>query len=46
MAARVCDFVWMNPPKFLGAQFCKEQNKFIDEVKYILCVITVTRSYR
>ena len=36
MAAKVFDFVSMNPPNFLGSQFGKDPQKFIDEVKKIL----------
>ena len=39
MAAKVCDFVRMNPPKFLGSQVCKDPQKFIDEVNKIFAVI-------
>ena len=46
MAARVCDFLKMNPPKFLGSQACKEPQKFIDKVKKIFCVMSVTGSDR
>ena len=46
VAARVCDFVRMNPPKFLGSQVCKDPQKFIDEVKKIFGVMSVTGSDR
>ena len=46
MAARVCDFVRMNPSKFLGPHVSKEPQKFIDEVKKIFCVMSVTGSDR
>ena len=45
MAARVCDFVRMNPPKFLGSQVGKDLQKIIDEVKKIIGVMSVTGSY-
>ena len=44
MAAIVCDFVKMNQPKFLGSQVCKGPQKFIDEVKKIFGVMSVTCS--
>ena len=46
MAARVYDFVRMNPSKFLGPHVSKEPQKFIDEVKKIFCVMLVTGSDR
>ena len=46
MAARVCDFVRMNPPKFLGSQVGKDPQKFIDKVKKIFGVMSVTGSDR
>ena len=46
MAAKVFDFVSMNPPNFLGSQFGKDPQKFIDEVKYIFGVISITGSDR
>ena len=33
------EIVWMNPPKFLGSQVCKDPQKFIDEVNKIFAVI-------
>ena len=45
MAAKVCDFVRMNPPKFLGSQVGKDLQKIIDEVKKIIGVMSVTGSY-
>ena len=33
VAARVCDFGRINPPKFLGSQVCKDPQKFIDMFK-------------
>ena len=35
VAAKVCDFVRMNPPMFFGSQVCTDPQKFIDEVKKI-----------
>ena len=46
MAARVCDFVRMNPSKFLGSHVAKDPQKFFDEVKKILCVMSVIGSDR
>ena len=46
MKARVCDFVRMNPPKFLGLQVGKDPQKFIDEVNKIFGVMQVTSSDR
>ena len=46
MAANVCDFVRMNPPKFSGSQVGKDPQKFIDEVKKIFGVMQVTGSDR
>ena len=46
MAARVCDFVRMNPPKFLGSKVGRDPHKFIDEVKKIFGVMSVTSSNR
>ena len=45
MVARFCDFVRMNPPMFLGLQVCKDPQKFIDEVKKIFDVMSITGSY-
>ena len=44
MAARVSDFVRMNPPKFLGSQVGKDPRNFIVEVRKIFCVMSVTGS--
>ena len=44
VAAKVCDFVRMNSPKFLGSQVSKDPKKFIDEVKKIFGVMSVTGS--
>ena len=44
MAARVCDFVRMNPHKFLGSQVGKDPQKFTDNVKRIFGVMSVTSS--
>ena len=46
MAARVCEFVRMNPSKLLGSHVGKDSQKFIDEVKNIFCVMLVTGSDR
>ena len=46
MPARVCDFVRMNPPKFLRSQVGKDPQNFIDEVKKIFGVMSVTGSDR
>ena len=35
MAAKVCDFVRMNPSKILGSHVGKDPQNFIDEVKKI-----------
>ncbi|WMV32158.1 hypothetical protein MTR67_025543, partial [Solanum verrucosum] len=45
-AARVRDFVRMNPPEFLGSQVGEDFQKFIDEVKKIFEVMQVTRNDR
>ncbi len=34
-AARVRDFVWMNPPEFLGSQTGEDPQNFLDEIKKI-----------
>ncbi|WMV38299.1 hypothetical protein MTR67_031684 [Solanum verrucosum] len=41
-AARVRDFVRMNPPEFLGSQIGEDPQNFIDEVKNIFEVMKVT----
>ncbi|WMV45742.1 hypothetical protein MTR67_039127, partial [Solanum verrucosum] len=41
VAARVRDFVRMNPPEFLGSQVGEDPQNFIDEVKKILGVMQV-----
>ena len=46
MAATVCDFVRMNPPKFLGSQVGKDPLKFINEVKKIFGVMSLKGSNR
>ena len=46
VAARVCDFVRMNPPKFLGSQVGKDPQKFIDKAKKIFGVMSVSGSDR
>ena len=46
MAARVCNFVGMNPSMFLGLHVGKDPQKFIYEVKKIFCVMSVTSSDR
>ena len=45
MGVRVCDFVSVNPPKFLGLQVGKDPQKFIDELKKIFDVMLITGSY-
>ena len=45
MAARVRDFVRMNPLKILGSKVGKDPQKFIDEVKKIFDVMLITGSY-
>ena len=39
VAARVCDFVRINPPMFLETEVGKDLQKFIDEVKTIFGVM-------
>ena len=46
VSARVCDFVRMNPPMFLGLQVGKDPQKFIDKVKKIFGLMLVTSSDR
>ncbi|WMV41250.1 hypothetical protein MTR67_034635 [Solanum verrucosum] len=41
--ARVCDFVRMNPPEFLGLQVGEDPQNFIDEVKKIFGVMKKNR---
>ena len=43
VAAKFCDFVRMNPPKFSGSQIGKDPQMFIDEVEKIFGVMSVTR---
>ena len=45
-AARVCDFVRMNPPEFLGSQTGEDLQNFIDEVKKLFGVMQVTGNDR
>ena len=42
----VNDFVSISPPKFLGSQAGKDPQKFIDEVKKLFGVMSVTGSGR
>ena len=42
MESRVCDYVRINPSKFLGSHVGKDPEKFIDEVKKIFGVMLVT----
>ncbi|WMV24969.1 hypothetical protein MTR67_018354 [Solanum verrucosum] len=42
VAAKVHDFVRMNPPEFLGLQICEDPQNTIDEVKKIFGVMQVT----
>ena len=37
VAARVCDFVSMNPPDFLGSQANEDPHNFLDEIKNLSC---------
>ena len=46
MATRVCDFVRMNPSMFLGSHVGKDPQNFINEVKKIFFVMSVTGSDR
>ena len=46
VAATVCDFLRINPPKFIGSQVGKDPHKFIDEVKKIFGMMSVTSSDR
>ena len=41
MAARVRDFVKMNPPEFLGSQANVDLQNFLDEIKKIFEVMQV-----
>ena len=41
-STRVCDFVRMNPPEFLGSQTNEDPQNFMDEIKKIFEVIQVT----
>ena len=43
---RVCDFVRMNPPEFLGLQTNEDPQNFLDEIKKIFEVMQVTRNNR
>ena len=44
MAARVCNFVRMNPSMFLGSHVGKDPLKFIDKVKKKVGVMSITGS--
>ena len=46
VAARVCDFVRMNPPKFLGSQANEDPQNLLDEIKKIFEVMQVTGNDR
>ncbi|WMV51268.1 hypothetical protein MTR67_044653 [Solanum verrucosum] len=46
VAARVRDFVRMNPPEFLGSQIGKDPHNCLDEVKKIFEVMQVTGNDR
>ena len=46
METRVCDFVRINSSKFLESHVDKDQQKFIDKVKKIFGVMSVTHSDR
>ena len=39
VGARVCDFVRMNPPEFLGLQTNEDPQNFLDEIKKIFEVM-------
>ena len=43
---RVCDFVRMNPPEFLGLQTNEDPQNFLDEIKKIFEVMQVSGNYR
>ena len=45
-AARVRDFVRMNPPEFLGSQTNEDPQNFMEEIKKIFEVMHVTGNYR
>ena len=45
MATRVYNFIRMNLSKFLGSKVGKDPQKFINKVKKIFGVISVTGSY-
>ena len=45
-STRVCDFVRMNPPEFLGSQTNEDPQNFMDEIKKIFEVIQVTGNDR
>ena len=45
-AARVSDFVRMNPPEFLGSQTGEDPHNFLDEIKKIFEVMQVTGNDR
>ena len=45
-AARVRDFVMMNPPEFLGSQTDEDPQNFLDEIKKIFEVMQVTGNDR
>ena len=45
-AARVRDFVRMNPPEFLGSQTNEDPQNFLDEIKKIFEVMQVTGNDR
>ena len=46
MAAKVCDFVSMNPSKFLGSHVGKDPQKFIHEVDKVFGVMSIIGSDR
>ena len=46
MAAKVCDFIKMNLPMFLGSQLGRDPPNIIDDVKKIFCVMQVSGSDR
>ena len=46
VAARVREFVRMNPPEFLGSQTNNDRQNFLDDIKKIFEVMQVTRNDR
>ena len=46
IVARVCHFVRMNPPEFLGSQTNEDPQNFLDQIKKIFEVMQVGRNDR